>query len=274
MSIEGTVVAWNVKDGLADPKRAEQISRLIQAQQPLFVVISEAAPASSQLCPDVVEALGNAIGGVAVVEYGDADERKDTHCLVTAAHGSLGSPTEIRAGGRSALRYKSPDGTVFVGYHGLDRIRGGSSTDHTTARVHQAREILESIGDASALVAGDLNEMYSPDAIAQRIRYASILTRLLPYGEPGEPHSKLARLGSLGTRLGAMARGEALRLYEEAGFLDADPAHEPTMRMWRIGVQLDHIVYRGRLSVGNFAVVPVGELSDHSMITAHISTQA
>ncbi len=184
----------------------------------------------------------------------------------------LGEPMGISLGRRTGMIVRPGYRGAIVGYHALDRTRGGSRHTHGAARADLAREVLKQIGDPTtpALVVGDLNDMYPQSAAARLIRPLGPLTGLLPIGEPGESRSNAARVGSLSQRLWAMTGGESLAVYGEAGFSDADPAHQPTMKFGPVAVQLDHILARGCETAG-FSVIPAGGLSDHDMISARFS---
>lgn len=181
-----------------------------------------------------------------------------------------GTPSKVKLGRRNALRLGQPGELTILGYHALDRMPGGSRHAHGAVRTAQARKAIDLIGDGPALVVGDLNDMHRRNTAARLIRPFGGITGMLPYGEPGKPQSKLERVGSLSQRLWAMAGGESLDVYGEEGFHDADPGHQPTMELGPIAVQLDHILARG-CGTSDFRVIPPGDLSDHSMITARYS---
>ena len=272
MSVEqsGKIAAWNIKDGFDGPQ-ALKIAEAIVAQGPDIVLLSEASKKTGGKSAEVLHLLQEAIGPVHEVDYVDMDPRRDTHSFMGIAREGYGTPETIRLGGRQGLRYQLGNLSI-VGYHGLDRKYHGSRDDHEVQRVIQAIDVVRTLPTEAAIVAGDLNAMHAADTNAQLLREVGRFSDVLPAGEPGEPQSKIARLGSLTQRLSAMASGESLQVYEDAGFVDADAQHRGTKAMVGkfVNVQLDHVLVRG-VAVTDFAVVQAEGLSDHSMITARFA---
>ncbi len=272
MSVEqsGKIAAWNIKDGFDGP-RALEIAETIVAQEPDVVFLSEASRKVGGKSTEVLNLLQEAIGPLHEVAYADTDPRSDTHSFIGVARERYGMPETLRVGGRQALRYQLGRLSV-VGYHGLDRKYHGAREDHEVQRVIQAIDVVRVLAANAAIVAGDLNAMHASDTTAQLLYRMGRISDVLPAGEPGEPQSKIARLGSLAQRLSGMASGESLHVYEDAGFADADPRHLGTKAMMGrfINVQLDHILTRD-VAVTDFVVIPAEGLSDHDMITARFA---
>lgn len=269
--LSGKIVAWNIKDGFDGPD-ALAIAEKIISQEPDVVFLSEASKQTGGKPAEVINLLREAVGPIAEVDYGDKDARRDTHSFIGIACKEYGIPVVRQMAGRRGLLY-SAGGVSILGYHGLDRKYRGTRNDHEIQRVIQAEDALDVLaGAAPAIIAGDLNTMHGSDPNAQLLRAAGWLSDLLPAGEPGEPQSKIARVGSLAQRLSAMAFGDSLSVLENAGFVDADPHHAGTKAMVGnfLNVQLDHILTRGVTTTG-FEVVPADGLSDHDMVTARFS---
>lgn len=102
-SIEGKVVSWNVKDGLADEARAEAIANLVAEQEPSVVVLCEAAPRPWSILPQAVKIFSKAVGPLFEVSYRDTDGRRDTHSLVMLVRPDLGEPMGISLGRRTGM---------------------------------------------------------------------------------------------------------------------------------------------------------------------------
>jgi endonuclease/exonuclease/phosphatase family metal-dependent hydrolase len=95
------------------------------------------------------------------------------------------------------------------------------------------------------------------------------IVNMLPTVEPapGEKLPKLERIGSLATRLVAMADGGSLAILEKAGLRDADPKHKPTKSVF----PLDHIMVTEQVGVARFEVDDMDGISDHRMIFAELT---
>ncbi len=272
MSVEqsGKIAAWNIMDGFDGPE-ALKIAEAIVAQGPDIVLLSEASKEVGGKSTEVLGLLQEAIGPVYEVAYDDKDSRSDIHSFMGIAREQYGTPETLRIGGRQGLHYQLGKLSI-VGYHGIDRKYHGAREDHEVQRVIQAICVLRALPTTAAIVAGDLNAMHASDTSAQLLHKMGRLSDILPTGEPGEPQSKIARLGSLAQRLSAMASGESLQVYEDAGFVDADARHLGTKAIMGgfLSTQLDHILTRG-VAMTDFAVIPARGLTDHDMVTARFA---
>lgn len=132
-----------------------------------------------------------------------------------------------------------------------------------TTRVEQTQALLAQIDpNKPTVIMGDMNSMHRDDPRAIALRMATPVVELLPQGEPGKPQSKIARVGSLATRLTGMAEGGPIAVLEEAGYRDADAKRQATKSF----VQLDHIMVPEWMVTEDFVVQPMKGLSDHSAV--------
>lgn len=134
-------------------------------------------------------------------------------------------------------------------------------------RRRQTAALLDQVGSKRlTIIAGDINSMHRDDWRAKVLRRIAPIAKMLPTAEPGEKQSKMARIGSLATRLTMMAEGGPIEMLEQAGYEDADPQWQAT----RGFVQLDHILVPLWMEVVNFTIQSMKGLSDHHTIIAEI----
>jgi hypothetical protein len=137
---------------------------------------------------------------------------------------------------------------------------------HFDDRDPAARRAMARAAIAQAdMVIGDLNDMWADDGRARFLRSAPM--RAAAHLIPNRLH-----VGSLASRLVGMAQGAAMREFQSYGFVDADPAHEPTMTMAGVPmVQLDHLMYDPRLIGAKYFVTHRVNGTDHLGISAIIA---
>lgn len=197
---------------------------------------------------------------IADVLYNDMDGRKDRHHLVLVGDAEVVEHIQpIQLLGRTALRASLKGNIDVIGVHLDDR-------DEDT-RCKQTQALLDQVDpDRLTIIAGDFNAIHRDDRRAQLLRALGPFAGMFPEGEPGTKQSKIARLGSLATRLTMMAEGGPLAMMEGAGYHDADSSRRATMGF----VQLDHIMVPRDLSIATVFVQPLRGLSDHAAIGADI----
>jgi endonuclease/exonuclease/phosphatase family metal-dependent hydrolase len=262
MSKNLEIVSWNLEDKLNDPHLQTSILEV----EPDIAVFPEAHPENTVLDAATTARFHNAGYDVYDKDYDDDDGRKDRHSLVVIA-----KPELVRAAdpvylvGRHAIRLTMHDGSEFMGVHLDDR--------RERRRLAQAATAVRSLGE-TAIVAGDLNATYREGKWPRVLRALKPFTYLLPASEPdpereGSLGYKLGRPGSLAQRLTGMASGKTMESFRAANFIDADRKHVPTKTLGPIGVQIDHILYRGRVALERqTSVESVGNTSDHSRLRA------
>ena len=134
------------------------------------------------------------------------------------------------------------------------------------SRLEQARSLIQHIGiDERVVVAGDFNASYRQDRLGRILRLTRPLFSLVPVIDykPGIKPSKLHHYADRARRASQMAIGTTLKVFEAAGFEDADPDHRPTAGP----LNIDHIVVRD-LGVLKHQVIPKTAYSDHRAISA------
>jgi hypothetical protein len=87
----------------------------------------------------------------------------------------------------------------------------------------------------------------------------------------------LTRIGSVLYRGSYMADGEAVKVFEDHGLVDADPKHRATLGAvidhLPIPLQVDYILYPKAYRVSNFVLQKMpARLSDHHAIIATVET--
>ncbi len=269
-----TAFAWNVRDGLADPKTASAIANVVAKIKPAIAVFGEAAPSPESV--DVATNLFFRDGlryWTAHALYNDEDDRLDRHGLyMIASRAIFQRPERFRAAGRTCMSAVTLDGELgFVGMHGFDRDQS-SKGGHDKKRIRQMKEVvghLGEIGVAKAVIGGDLNSMLPNQRIARMLGMAVPLTRLLPYKNPREQQTATERFGSLANRLSQMALGGPITYLQSQGFIHADPEARGTMHFGPIHADLDHF-FGWNVEMNEFTLHPPESLSDHDAISVMV----
>lgn len=285
------VLSANVLDGFSNGETAWHLTRQVAALKPDAAVFLEAYAEGREDYLSFAQDEFNLMGyDVVTAPYDDADGRADKHGIMAIARTEVIRPLEIkvirfagRAGvGMTVFDESSQEEIDVYGLHMDDRSEGG--------RLEQAYELITFAdpGRRSALV-GDLNAMHGSAASARLLRLAGPIAKLLPVSDPGESNkglhgetlpkvSKLARIGSLATRLTAMADGATLAMLEQVGFRDADGERRPTMPdHWLLPpvVQLDHVMVSRNVDVLGHQTVALRDeagkrLTDHLAVRAQL----
>lgn len=253
------VASWNVEDQFPTP----EVQKAIATLDADLVVLPEAMPQAQLATFHLGMYSPLSDYQVHAVPYDDVDHRQDSHALVVLTKHWLRAKVRTVNLGRTAQIVEVFDGCIAC-VHLDDRSE--------KTRLIQARTLLDALGRGQAAVIGDLNSARSPvlhgvlSPIAQEWRMFG-----LPIGTPGEVQSKLARAGSLMTRLSEMTSGGAVKRFYKNGFIDADPERLRTkLFAGKIPMtQLDHILVRS-IEATNFDR-PRIVTSDHLPIVAKLS---
>jgi hypothetical protein len=238
----------------------DQISEKLLKPPNDVLVLPEAYKESSAQGQNIVNGMRVAGAIVADVPYNDVDSRKDRHHLVVAGNPEVVECIEpIQLVGRTALRACLKGGVDVIGVHLDDR--------QEDMRLRQTEALFDQVDPKRfTIIAGDINSMHRDHWRAKVLRRIAPIAKLLPTAEPGEKQSKMARIGSLATRLTMMAEGGPIEMLEQAGYEDADPRRQATKGF----VQLDHILVPSWMEVVKFAVQSMKGLSDHHAIAAEL----
>lgn len=259
MSKEVEIVSWNLLDHLNDPLVQHEIIN----GEPDLGIFPEATAEDVPLEKSTLVTFRNAGYNVFEQKYDDTDGRADRHRLVAIAKPEhIADVSSVSLAGRNVFLFNLANGAQFMGGHWDDRTEA--------RRMRMTTEALQWLG-RDAIVAGDLNAMHRRGVTTSLLRAARPVANMLPASDPvpGQKTPRLQRAGSVGQRLTQMASGTTLRAFTNAGFQDADPRKQPTMKKGPIAVQLDHILYRG-----NVSVVHPTEASDSQGLSDHLKIQA
>jgi endonuclease/exonuclease/phosphatase family metal-dependent hydrolase len=271
----------NLCDGFSDERRIPDIFEEFEEIQPDIAVFPEAYKEGEERYLDDVKAIFDQQGYVAVQQlYNDADNRQDRHGLIIAARHELALAYEpVRlAMSRSALQLLTYDPETeaqidFYGVHFKDRP--------APVRYEEAASLLEYVDpDRAAVVAGDFNNM-KRSGRATVLRAMGHVAGKFPQHEPGTPKpAKMmsrdgfryvpARLASLFSRLGEMARGDVIDAMMESGFYDDDQDHSPTMSNKFPVAKIDLVVAR-KLRVHD-QTTRKNRYTDHRTLVASVSS--
>lgn len=282
------VLSCNLLDAFSDESRARAVIDHVGRIDPDVAVFPEAhRPGEEQHLDNAQDDLTRLGYDVLSAAYDDEDGRKDAHGLMMIARNRIHLPDRartLRLAGRTAFMMTVVDGQT----EGEIDATGAHFDDRTPARrVRQAEDYTGSMDfERANLLAGDLNDIPAHLAMARLLRLLRPAFEQLPVIDPGETaeydgllpgrlYAILGRIGSLGTRLSGMARGEALAVLAQHGFQGTDRRHRPTMPDALPFAQLDHVMINGRLRTLGHTVtslrMPDGSrLTDHRAVTSRV----
>lgn len=236
-----TVASWNIRDQLC----TSSIRQKVLALDADIIVLPEAYPEAMRHSVELKAAFDEIVTSYDIhdVLYGDNDGRSDRHGLIMLTRKSLDATVEVLNIGRSAL-VAYVDGLRVVGVHFDDRKEA--------TRIMQLLRGLRAVGlQPGIVIAGDFNATHPGTFLGRVLGMFSWLIARLPEGEPGQPNSALARVGSLAARLLSMTHSRVMVVLRRHGFHDADRRRQKTkLTELTLGLnvplaQLDHIVVRG-----------------------------
>lgn len=197
----------------------------------------------------------------------DDDSRKDRRGLAVLTH--VDAPhaevETVRIESRNALLlHVSELAMTVAGVHLDDRSE--------STRQGQARALLGHLRSIrNNMIIGDHNSLHHDGLLSLGLRSSLGVSRHLPSVEPGEtaPNlAKLRRVASLGKRLGEMANGGTVQIFEAAKYVDGDPDHKPTKGFAQLDRSLTNFAHRRNgIVVGQTEVGEAAELSDHRPIS-------
>lgn len=247
-----SLMSWNCKDNVAVLK--EQVIK----RRYDVVFLAEAHSEERSESSNVQEAVSSFEGaGYAVYRepYDDVDGRVDRHYMMMLVRKDINHKVEtLWLESRNAIKVDLSDKDLsVVGVHLDDRSEA--------SRFSQAASLLSQI-DTEVVVVGDFNAAPRGNRLGYLLKFASPLVSVMPVGEPGRVQSKIARLGSLLTRLTLMANSQVLEQFYEQGFFQSDTKELPTMLFGgRAVVKLDHALARTYRKVLSYPLKVKG--SDH-----------
>lgn len=271
------IASWNIEDALSRETRVDAVVKHIIALDADIVMLPEAFNKDEHHDNDTIYSaeakLEDAGYNVDVTPYFDADERKDTHWFAALTRGSIcKNVVRLRLDSRDTLSARLAELPLTItGVHLDDRTE--------VIRHRQAISLAEQhASDQPNILMGDFNAMHRRDRRARVLHAAGLVANHLPVVDPGEEapnHPRLRRIGSLSSRLVAMADGGTMASLENIyGYKDIDPGLHAT----RGPVQIDHILTNFAkmgddtwLQITDYKVhdVPKKE-SDHRILTARI----
>ena len=114
------------------------------------------------------------------------------------------------------------------------------------------------------ILAGDYNAMHRKGCVAHILGSQVVRTVAARVPQP--------RIRSLGPRLSDMATGTTMRRFEDAGFKDADPYHQPTIKSRMPIAQIDHVLVSLHFRARRFRVYEHSPVSDHRAISVTLDT--
>lgn len=282
MSVE--VFSWNVRDGFSREDDARKIIEHTKLIQPTVAIFPEAyTEGETDFLDDIQDDFTRAGYIVTHGPYQDTDNRLDRHGLLSIVHKDAADTMKpgqlISLGNRNAIMQQltdtdSGEEITFFGGHFNDRTN--------EKRDVEGKALLTYVDlEKPTIIAGDLNNTHkepSPGLAITLGRTISYLVdrKLFPVKEPEsiDDRFSLGKIGSLGQRLDGMSSGQLIKLFTDAGFIDADPSHLPTMPSKRPFAQLDHIMHTGNLQSEHFEVLPHNRVSDHRGITSVLGARA
>jgi hypothetical protein len=170
---------------------------------------------------------------------------------------------------------------------GFGRVTGvHNRSDSEPPRIEVAKAYVQSVARDDGTIEGeikigDYNTGYADDEQVRWRRRFDHVVRHIPRIIEMDYYNQSKRwqyLAGMVVRACAMTRGDAMSVYREAGFHDADPGYQPTVFARKLGISLDqridHIIASPDIDLRDFQVLPrsVGEdeepVSDHAPVRA------
>lgn len=200
------------------------------------------------------------------------DERNAHYLSMWTRVGHVGDGNVRLYGMRNTLRLSIPGMDMSIhGVHQDDR--------YPKERVRSAQALVGAESHiqhypSEAIVLGDFNDMHADDPKGRIPRVLGKVVNGIEVGDYYDPSKRLQRVAGKVIRACRMSGGDSLKVFENAGFHDADPDRQPTIGSGRMAFQLDHILGSAGVSFADFTVHDRGTdssgrpLSDHSPITA------
>lgn len=205
-----------------------------------------------------------------------ADERNAHYMSIWTRVGHVRTHVEPEAvrlyGRRNSLRLSIPGMDLSVSGVHLDDRYPAERTRSAKALIAAESQIQNY--PSEAIVVGDFNDMYRDDPKGRIARIVGRAVNGIEVGDYYDPSKRLQRLAGKVIRVCRMTGGEALGVFADSGFHDADPSRQPTIGKGRMAFQLDHILGSQGVSFTDFEVHSRSAtrngppLSDHSPITA------
>jgi hypothetical protein len=263
-----SVLAYNTLDGFGQPETSEQLVHFVEQQAPNIGFFSEAFAEEDEdngTLHEAVLALEGLGYSVLYSTYDDTDGRLDRHGFMAISNLPEVFAEKRRFDTRNGVHMLATDPATdqkfdLYGLHADDRTKEG--------RLRQFRAIPPIV--RPTLFVGDHNQEHPDSPRAAWLRRAEPLTKLIPAAHPREEKWKIQELGSLMQRAAAMGRTEPMRHLEGLGLIDADPRHQPTMRLGKKALlQIDRMMHTPDIAVPDGVTVhDEADLSDHYGITA------
>lgn len=207
------------------------------------------------------------------VPYNDADERTDKRGIMAISR--LGNVQEVRLATRNALRVQVKDQDTNIDIAGLHGHLDDRSEPNRIVQAMAGVEIMPPF--MPRYIGLDANNMHREAPIAKLFRFIMPLTYLYPAAEPriGQNERSLGVIISKARRGSHMARGGAIRVFEDAKYMDvADQEYKPTARFLggKAAAQLDYVFASPELHAIRHEVIFVdpehGVRSEHGMVHA------
>jgi hypothetical protein len=284
------IASWNTAKGLGLPNVKADIYEGIKSLDADFIILSEGYSTGDQdpeydgkywgLPQDEIEGYINAFAiseeyDVVTTAYDDTEKTRPkvpNHfeqyaVLFTRPHFNM-ALEKIRLSSRNAFRaIVSLDNAApfpLYGVHNDDRsalARSEMTQAFLEDLAHVAHMLQAPIKDIAAVLAGDLNVMHATSAAA-RIAGSKLFTSAVQKVQN-------ERIADFGMRSHEMADGSILKRMEAAGFRDAHPLRQATIRFAGLPLmQLDHHMTRG-VNINNSKRTRMRG-SDHYALTSTI----
>jgi hypothetical protein len=167
---------------------------------------------------------------------------------------------------------------------GIGRVTGlHDLSDNEPHRQRVAHALERLYANKDGVIMGDFNARYLGDSGSMVLKSVDTVTRWLPRFNYVSRNKAVWAAGVL-VRTAGMARGGTMKTFERAGFIDADPSHQPTvfLELPKTSIEfrqcIDHMLSTAGVMFSGFEVLPrtVQEgdkpVSDHAPIRS-IATQ-
>lgn len=269
-----TLGTWNALNSFGDERArgALEVVKWMDADVVAFqefTLLEEAESDRSQESQETLRKLGYA--ACLVAEYTSLPGERNAHTMsLWSRVNNEGEVWRQMFGTRYGLGVTVPGFGEAVALHLPD--------DSPGKRTAGAQAVIERQNLKIAF--GDLNDMDRSDPRSRLPRTVDLVARHLPVDGYYDDSKRLQRLMGKVQRVGGMARGEAMQVFMDANFRDADPMHIPTIGKGLLSWQVDRILTRPGVEVERVDVLPreltEGKdfqlISDHSPVVARLKS--
>jgi endonuclease/exonuclease/phosphatase family metal-dependent hydrolase len=265
MSLE--LATCNIRESLAEPENMPDAVEQIKGLDSDVIILGDAYSITNTLHGSTEDTLHEAREKLYLagyengleVEYDDESPWHHDRNIMMLSRIAL-DLSQIRLGTRNAIEGQAANqsGNILqiVGAHFDDRSEA--------AHIRQAKAFIQRYDpELPVVLAGDLNILDRGDKWSSV--FGSKAFRL------SAKYLPTARSRSIAIRIGEAARGTAMELLTNNGFVDTDSARQPTFSARRPFLRPDHILASPAVNIKTSVIEPYSKHIDHLALKANVS---